>query len=553
MAVFPELVVTLASAFQPTATVPVPEVSLFSALAPMPIEPVPVVTAPSEEEPMAILSAPVPKEVPLPPTPASELTWFLVPTTLISAVKVDLATVFSIPLPSATTMLSELAPVCRPVMAIVLLALVTIVVGEPKVPPNFTSPLLAVSPLLALTSTGVAVVETPFTVDTRLPLVAVKMLLLMIDTAAAVTPLTEVVKLFALEVLFTVVLLFNRLGRSTDEVTPFTLEVSWPEATLKVLVVAAASAGARSKDAEVTPLIVVVNEEPDKVLFTVVLLFNRLGRSTDEVTPFTLEVSWPEATLKVLVVAAASAGARSKDAEVTPLIVVVNEEPANVLFTVVADARAEDISTGELLTPLTLVIRFLPLKLLLTVVAAASAGARSKDAEVTPLIVVVNEEPDKVLFTVVADARAEEISTGELLTPLTLVIRFLPLKLLLTVVAAASAGARSKDAEVTPLIVVVNEEPDKVLFTVVLLFNRLGRLTDEVTPFTLDVRLPEATLKVLVVAAASAGARSKDAELTPLIVVVSEEPAKVLFTVVLLFNRLGRLTDEVTPFTLDVS
>ncbi|WP_461789771.1 hypothetical protein [Pedobacter sp.] len=36
------------------------------------------------------------------------------------------------------------------------------------------------------------------------------------------------------------------------------------------MVVAAASAGARSKDAEVTPLIVVVNEEPDKVLFTVV-------------------------------------------------------------------------------------------------------------------------------------------------------------------------------------------------------------------------------------------------------------------------------------------
>ena len=387
MAVFPELVVTLDNAFQPTATVPVPEVSLLSALAPIPIEPVPVVTAPSEEEPMAILSAPVPKEVPLPPTPASELTWFLVPTTLISASKVDLATVFSTPLPSATTMLSELAPVCRPVMAIVLLALVTIVVGEPKVPPNFTSPLLAVSPLLALTSTGVAVVETPFTVDTRLPLVAVKVLvvlppstevrlideltpftvltrlppdvlsalLLMMFTPVPVTPLTVVVNVFVLEALLTVVLLFNNVPRLTDELTPFTLDTKFPPVAVKLLLLMigaevdvtplTATVILLADDvrllllmidtaAAVTPLTEVVKLFALEVLDTVVLLFNKLGKLIDEDTPFTVLTRLPLDVLSALLLMMLT------PVPVTPFTVVVNVFVAELFDTVTGNELA---------------------------------------------------------------------------------------------------------------------------------------------------------------------------------------------------------------------
>ena len=71
-------------------------------------------------------------------------------------------------LASATIILSVDEPVSKPVIAKVLLALVTIVVGAVNVPPNFTLPLVTLKPLSAVFIIFTAVAfETPFTVDTN--------------------------------------------------------------------------------------------------------------------------------------------------------------------------------------------------------------------------------------------------------------------------------------------------------------------------------------------------------------------------------------------------
>ena len=466
-------VVTVANVPKPMAVFLCAVVLLFSALLPMATMPVPVVLAAMAPEPIAMMSVPVPREVPLLPTPASDVRWFLVPSKRTSASKVDLATVFSTPLPSATTMLSELAPVCKPVMAIVLLALVTIVVGEPKVPPNFTSPLLAVSPLLALTSTGIAVVETPFTVDTKLPLVAVRVLvvfplsrvgrlidedtpftvltrlppdvlsalLLMMFTELPVTPLTVVVNVFVLEALLTVVLLVNNVPKLTDELTPFTFDTRFPPVAVKLLLLMigaevdvtplTATVILLADDvrllllmidtaAAVTPLTEVVKLFALEVLLTVVLLFSKLDRLTDELTPLTLEVSCPEATLNVLVVLPLSRVGRLID-EDTPFTV-LTKLPPDVL-----SALLLMMFTPVPVTPFTVVVNVFVLEAFDTVVAEFSIVPRLKDED-TPFTVLTRLPPD------VLSALLLMMFTPVPVTPFTVVVSVFVLEAFDTVV-----------------------------------------------------------------------------------------------------------------------
>jgi hypothetical protein len=248
------------------------------------------------------------------------------------------------------------------------------------------------------------------------------------------------------------VLLFNNDGRSTVDDTPLTLEVNCPEATLKLFVVAEANAGVRSTDAPVTPFTVVVSDEPDSVLATVVLLFNKLGRSTVDETPLTFEVNCPEATLKLFVVAEANAGVRSTDAPVTPFTVVVSDEPDSVLATVVLLFNKLGRSTVDE-TPFTFEVNCPEATLNVLVVLLFNKDGRSTVDE-TPLTFEVNCPEATLKLFVVADDSAVLMSTGVLATPFTVVVRFLPLKALLTVV---------------------------------LLFNKLGRSTVDETPLTFEV------------------------------------------------------------------
>ena len=156
--------------------------------------------------------------------------------------------------------------------------------AEPKVPPSLTSPLVAVSPLLELVKTLTPAVVTPLTVDTRLPLVAVKVfvvppsmvvrlkeedtpftvltrlppdvlsaLLLMMFTPVPVTPFTVVVNVFVLEAFDTVVAEFSIVPRLKDEDTPFTVLTRLPPDVLSALLLMMLT------PVPVTPFTVVVN------------------------------------------------------------------------------------------------------------------------------------------------------------------------------------------------------------------------------------------------------------------------------------------------------
>ena len=91
-------------------------------------------------------------------------------------------------------------------MASVLAAEAVTTVAPVKAPPNSTVPLVAVKPLFAAVSTATAGVDaTPLTVETRLPLVAVSVLVFTIGAPVLVTPFTVTVDVFTVEAFDTTV------------------------------------------------------------------------------------------------------------------------------------------------------------------------------------------------------------------------------------------------------------------------------------------------------------------------------------------------------------
>ena len=139
------------------------------------------------------------------------------------------------------------------------------------------------------------------------------------------------------------------------------------------------------------------------------------------------------------------------------------------------------------------------------------------------------------------------IGTAVDVTPLTFAVRLLAddVKLLLLMIDTAAA--------VTPLTEVVKLFALEVLDTVVLLFNKLGRLTDEVTPLTLEVSCPEATLNVLVVLPLSRVGRLIDED-TPLTVLTKLLPDVLSALLLMIFTELPvtPLTEVVKLFALEV-
>ena len=387
--------------------------------------------------------------------------------------------------------------------------------------------------------------DTPLTLDTRFPPVAVKLLLLIIGTAVDVTPLTDVVRLFALEVFDTVVLLFNKLGRLTDELTPLTLEVSCPEATLNVLVVLPLRRVGRLID-EDTPFTVLTKLPPDVLSALLLMMFTELP-----VTPFTVVVNVFVLEALLTVVLLFNNVPKLKD-EDTPLTV-LTRLPLDVL-----SALLLMIFTELPVTPLTEVVKLFALEVLLTVVLLFNNVPRLTD-ELTPFTLDTKFPPVAVKLLLLMIGAAVDV------TPLTATVILLAddVRLLLLMIDTAAA--------VTPFTEVVKLFALEVLDTVVLLFNNVPRLTDELTPFTLDTKFPPVAVKLLLLIIGTAvdvtpltfavRLLADDVKLlllmidtavavTPLTEVVKLFALEVLDTVVLLFSKLDRLTDELTPFTV---
>lgn len=322
-------------------------------------------------------------------------------------------------------------------------------------------PFVAVRPLLAAFKTLTGVLEIPFTVLVKAPLESPNALPLIIFTELPVIPFTVVVKLFADELLSTVLTLLLVAA------IPLTVLVKVLPEIANVCVVAGVM-DARLIGVLATPFTVVVRLLPDKMLEI------EFTNGTDApVTPLTVvlnvfaeDVLEMEFTIGTVV-------------PVTPLTVVVKLLPDEVLFTEPTLLLVAD-------KPFTVLVKVLPDNDKLLVVAGI-IPARFTDEPVTPFTVVVKVEPDKLLemeftigtvvpdipFTVVVKLLPEElleteftIATAVPVTPFTVVVKLLgALLVLLTVVVGDTvAGAHAVPFQVNtcPLlapVVVPNGEP----------------------------------------------------------------------------------------------
>jgi len=115
-------------------------------------------------------------------------------------------------------------------MVSIFVASVVMVVDETNAPPNVTLPFMVVKPLVAERRIDAAGVEdTPLTVDTRLPLVVVKVLVpTMVASVVAATPFMVVLTVFTVGLETMVVFIIGTLAPValfTVVVKPFPVEV----------------------------------------------------------------------------------------------------------------------------------------------------------------------------------------------------------------------------------------------------------------------------------------------------------------------------------------
>jgi len=137
---------------------------------------------------------------------------------------------------AATRILSEELPVCRLPSDKVKDELVPMTVASVKFPPNWTFPLRVFNPLSDVARTFTPALVTPLTVLVKAPFEIAIEWELMIFTDEPVTPLTEVVKVFAALVLLT------EFTAAVFADTPFTTEVMVLALLLIVCVVVAGAA-----------------------------------------------------------------------------------------------------------------------------------------------------------------------------------------------------------------------------------------------------------------------------------------------------------------------
>jgi hypothetical protein len=310
----------------------------------------------------------------------------------------------------------------------------------------------------------------------------------MIFTPVPVTPFTVVVKVLTLEALETPVTMLTE-----EPVTPFTVVVRlFGEVTVLETVVALPSKPERLTEDD-TPFTVLTRLLPDVLRALLLMMFTPVP-----VTPFTVVV-------KVLTLEAL-------------------ETPVTML-------------TEEPVTPFTVVVRlFGEVTVLETVVALPSKPERLTEDD-TPFTVLTKLLPD------VLRALLLMMFTPVPVTPLTVVVKVLTLEALLTVVLPFSKLETLTDED-TPLTFEVNCPEATLKLLVVFPLKSVGMLTEDDTPFTELTKLLPDVLRALLLMMFT------PVPVTPFTVVVKVLTLELLETVVLLFNSVGMLSEEETPFTV---